>query len=55
MIYRFLESNRPTVVGPKQLLAVEDGFVIDFFPTSAGGIWFKTKMDWGDLQAVDET
>jgi hypothetical protein len=54
MIYRFLAEKDIRTVGSKMLAAVADGFAFDVFPTTSGDVWFKTKVDWGQLSDLAE-
>ena len=44
MIYRYLREQDMEMVGPKQIGAIEGGFIYDVFPTDKGQLWFKTTM-----------
>ena len=46
MIYRYIEQEKLQLTGPRQTMAVADGFLFEVFQTSKGPVWFKTKMDW---------
>jgi hypothetical protein len=48
MIYDFLANNGIELVGPKQIGAIEQGYIYDVFPTNKGKLWFRTPMEQCD-------
>lgn len=44
MIHRLLEERGLSLVGPKHIGGIEEGYIYDVFPTDKGKVWLKTKM-----------